>query len=133
MTGYTYGALLGALLVSLSPRKVDARGMYFGVPLSVLLIFALNWHGIVGRLVVLAALLILIGLAIWTLRREWAPLATMIVISALIFGISWYPLGADAAGAPRYITVAWPWNYPLGCLVTVVCGLMMGRKWKPAA
>ncbi len=128
MTGYTYGALLGGLLLSLMPLRVDTRGMYFGVPLSILLVFGLSWHGPIARWFVLCSLVLLAGLAVWQLRREWLPLATVMVFAVVVYVASWHVLGYDVEGMARHIRVAWPWNYPLGCFVTLTCGILVGRR-----
>ncbi|MHC4372434.1 MAG: sodium:solute symporter family transporter, partial [Planctomycetota bacterium] len=44
MAAYTYGALLGAFLLAFLPTRRDDLGLMWGVPLSVLIVFALNWH-----------------------------------------------------------------------------------------
>jgi solute:Na+ symporter, SSS family len=125
--GYTYGALLGMLLLALLPGERDARGLLWAVPLSMLLIVALNWnHTPVGRAVAIAgAGLIAIGGAVVLAREAWKM--------PFLF------LGAAAVAAAGWTgwKLAFPWHFPLGTAMTLLLGLALGRgtleKAPPAA
>jgi len=133
MTGYTYGALLGSFLLALLPARVDGRGLFYGVPLSVVLVFGLSWHGPAQRLVVLALALAIAGTACWRMRGEAGAVAVVLVLALAAVLIAWAPIGLDPAGKPLYLQLAWPWNYPIGCAVTMACGLAVGRRREAGA
>ena len=64
------------------------------------------------------------------MKRLLAVLAVAVVLVLALAAIliSWAPIGLDAAGKPLYLQLAWPWNYPIGCAVTMACGLAVGRR-----
>jgi len=128
MTGYTYGALLGSFLMALLPTRVDGRGLFYGVPLSVVLVFGLSWHGPAQQLVVLLLALAIAGAACWRMRGEPGPIAVVLVLALAAVLVSWAPVSLDAGGNPLYLHLAWPWNYPIGCAVTMACALAVGRR-----
>lgn len=124
MAGYTYGAMLGAFLLALLPLGRDARGLAWGVPLTLLLVLSLNWAPVAGvRLFVAAALAVAVGCALRVLRREPAALLAVVAAAAAVGAVAWAPSWRGAAFA-----VAFPWHYPIGTLLTLALGVAAGRR-----
>jgi solute:Na+ symporter, SSS family len=90
MVAYTYGPLLGAFLLAISPVRRDIRGIAIGATISILIVL-------------------------------WARPDLYNLLDAL--GI----LSAEQAAdwRPR---INFAWLYPLTCLVTLACGILLGRK-----
>ncbi len=129
MAGYTYGALLGMLLLALLPAGRDARGLLWGVPCSVLLVFALGWqHHAWARAVLAPAAGAVAVTALWFLRRE--PLKAILGVAGagLVVAVGFLKPFAGPDGNPCHIKLAWPWHFPIGTLVTLGLGAALGRK-----
>lgn len=95
MVAYTYGPLLGAFLLAMSPIRRDIRGVWIGAVLSVLLV-----------LVVRPDLYnFLAGLGVITAEQA-------------------------AALRPK---ISFAWLYPVTCLLTLGCGILLGRRRPEAA
>jgi SSS family solute:Na+ symporter len=129
MAGYTYGAMLGMLLLALLPVRRDARGLAWSVPLSMLLVFALNWqHESWGRGLVWAGLLVLASSAVFSLRREPLLLLAVWAAAFVVFAVATFPIGTAPDGSAVWFKLAFPWHYPLGAALTLGLGLLVGRK-----
>lgn len=129
MAGYTYGALLGILLLALIPFGRDARGLIWGVPCSMSLVFALSWQHHAwarGALVPVAA--ILAGTALWVLRREPFKASLGVAAAGLILAVGFLKPFTGPDGQPFYLKLAWPWHFPIGTLITLGLGVAIGRK-----
>lgn len=129
MAGYTYGAMLGILLLALLPFKRDARGLIWSVPISVLLVFALNWQEkgwARGIVTVAAALLAVTGLLL--LYREPLKIGWVLAGVALLIAVAWVPIGRLPGGGAEYFKLSFPWHYPIGAAVTLGLGVALGRK-----
>ncbi|HEX7897361.1 MAG TPA: hypothetical protein VF950_06350 [Planctomycetota bacterium] len=116
--GYTYGALLGMLLLALRPGGRDARGLLWAVPLSMLLVIALNWnHTLEGKGVALGG-------------AATAALAGMLALAREPLKIPFLLLGAAAVAAVALggWKLAFPWHFPLGTAMTFGLGLALGRR-----
>ena len=137
MAAYTYGALLGVFLLAFLPTKRDDLGLMWGVPLSMLTVFALNWHQAIPQLIVLVASLILLVQAFRHLRSEPVKVVYVALAVALLLTISlavWQPqaqLGDGAALEPSHITLAWPWHFPIGTAITLALGYLVGNRKEP--
>jgi SSS family transporter len=119
MASYTYGAMLGILLLALWPGRRDARGLLWGVPLALLLMIAFAWRRVPGVPFGIAAACGM--LAVWALvalRREW--LRAVAAVAAAV--------GVAAVAQEPQLQLADPWLYPLGAAVTFGLGLALGRK-----
>jgi SSS family transporter len=124
MAGYTYGAMLGILLLALLPAGRDARGLFWGVPASMALVFALAWNHLPWARHASGALACALALgALLFLSREPAALLAAWAGAALVAGAA-YGLS---------VKVAWPWHFPIGTLVTLGLGWAIGRKKGVAA
>jgi solute:Na+ symporter, SSS family len=144
MAGYILGALLAGFLLSFFPLRVDSRGFMFAAPLSCLCVFALIWHQPWTQIVCWSAAVLLLAAWIGLLVREgpgakrpplvlaW-PAQTLVLLLG-IAGMLWlnyhgyWPGPLDKAGHPGYITVAWPWEIPLGSAVAFVWGYLLARR-----
>ena len=116
MAAYTYGALLGTLLLALLPTRRDDLGLIWGVPLSMLTVFALAWSGPVAWWVIFVGVSILVGTAAWRLRKQVLKFAC---VAAFAGGVLCIPFN---------VTLAWPWHYPIGTAVTFVVGFLVGNR-----
>lgn len=126
MASYTYGAMLGILFLALLPVRRDGRGLIWGVSLTILLVFALNWqHHAWARAAIVVALLGIAVMSLALLRGEllklvWVALGTGIVLAATFVRI-------DVGGVAQPIKLAFPWTFPLGAALTLGLGLALGR------
>jgi len=118
MAAYTYGAMLGILLLALLPFGRDARGLIWGVPFSILMVLAFSWQQVAWvRGAILGASLLLVAGALRTLWREPLRIAWVAGVAALV--IAQTRLG---------YTLAFPWLYPIGAAITLGLGVALGRK-----
>jgi SSS family transporter len=90
MVAYTYGPLLGAFLLALSPIRRDIRGVWIGSILSILLVLAVRPD----------------------LYNILSALGAITPAQAL-------------ALQPK---INFAWLYPITCLLTLGCGILLGRK-----
>lgn len=127
MASYTYGAMLGILFLSLVPGRRDARGLVWGVPFAMLLVFALNWqHEGWARYLVTAAVGALVLGTIPLLRREPAKVLWVLLGAALVLVATWARI--DVGGTAQPIKIAFPWTFPLGAALTLGLGLALAGK-----
>ena len=135
MAAYTYGALLGVFLLAFLPTRRDDLGLMWGVPLSMLIVFALNWHESTLRWVfsipqwiVLIACLILLVQAVRHLRAHPKRIVCVALAIVLVLVISLVVVGRTPEGEPIHLTLAWPWHFPIGTAMTLVLGCLVGNK-----
>jgi Na+/proline symporter len=128
MAAYTYGALLGVFLLAFLPTRRDDLGLMWGVPLSTLLVFALNWHQKVPQWIVAVACVILLVQAVRHLRARPIKIAWVGLAVGLVLAISLVVVGRTPEGEPVYFTLAWPWQFPLGTVMTLAMGYLVGSK-----
>ena len=128
MAAYTYGALLGTFLMAFLPTDRDDLGLMWGVPLSMLIVFALNWHQTVPQLIVLVTGLILIVQAFRHLRARPQKVLYIGLAIGLVMLISMAVIGQTPEGQPAHISLAWPWHFPIGTAMTFVIGFLVGNK-----
>jgi len=128
MAAYTYGALLGTFFLAFLPTRRDGGGLIWAVPLSMLTIFALNWHQAVPQWLVLffGAFLIIQALRSRHLRLRKILYVSPIVILIVLINLT--IIGYTPPGEAVYITVAWPWQFPIGTILTFVVGYLLGNK-----
>jgi len=111
MAAYTYGALLGTFLLAFLPAKRDDQGLMWAVPLSMLIVFALNWHQTIPQLLVGLAGLVLIIQAFRHLRCDPRKILYVALAVSLVLVISFVTIGKTSKGQPVHITLAWPWHF----------------------
>ncbi len=128
MAAYTYGALLGVFLLAFLPTRRDDLGLMWGVPLSMLTVFALNWHQRVAQAIVVIASVVLLVQAIRRLRTEPVKILYVALAVGFLLVISLVVVGHTAAGEPIHITLAWPWHFPIGTVITLALGYLVGNK-----
>ena len=90
MVAYTYGPMLAAFLLALSPLRRDIRGIVIGTIISVLLV-------------------------LWARPDLYNILAALGAITT----------EQAAAWRPK---INFAWLYPITCLITLACGIALGRK-----
>ncbi|MCK5738000.1 hypothetical protein KAH55_02415, partial [bacterium] len=128
MAAYTYGALLGTFLLAFLPTRRDDIGLMWGVPLSMLTVFALNWHQPIPQMIVAFISLILVIQAFRLLQKEPQKIIYIAIATGLTALISFGVIGYSPEGDPIFISLAWPWHYPIGTAVTFVVGYLVGNK-----
>ncbi|TWT45493.1 Sodium/glucose cotransporter [Phycisphaerae bacterium RAS1] len=126
MATYTGGALLAAFLLALLRLNVDYRGIVWSAPLSVLCVFGVTWHQPWAQwtTLVLSSLLAAVRLV---RARGAGSLSTVVFLIAcglppFLSCFNW--LAEDV----RYISVAWPWNVPIGFIVAFSLGWLLARR-----
>jgi Na+/proline symporter len=132
MAAYTYGALLGTFLLAFLPTKRDDLGLLWGIPLSVLLIFAFNWHQTVPQIIVVSACVLLVIQAFRRLGDQPQKVLYVGLAAAVVLLVSLAVIGRTAGGEPVHITLAWPWHFPIGTILTFVVGYFVGNVKKEA-
>jgi len=126
MASYTYGAMLGILFLALLPVRRDGRGLVWGVPFTILLVFALNWqHQAWARWVIVVSLAAIIVFSAPLLRREWFKIGWVLAGAAVVLAATF--LRIDVGGVAQPIKLAFPWTFPLGASLTLLLGLALGR------
>jgi SSS family solute:Na+ symporter len=124
---YTYGALLGTLLLALLPTRCDDRGLAWGIAASVLAVVAINVHDpawiswVVGGGCGLLAITGVVAFAFDPPR-----IALIVAAAGAIIGLHWLT-AAGSDGSPR-LTLAYPWHYPIGTAMTFVLGWGLARR-----
>lgn len=126
MASFTGGALLAAFCLAFLRLGVDASGLAWSAPLSVVTVFALAFHQPWATSAVLAAV---VGLLILRLAlvgpRRFALFAAACALPAVL------ALVHLPSGAP--LTAAWPWNVPLGFIVAFAWGYWLASARRPTA
>ena len=46
----------------------------------------------------------------------------------IVWVVSMAVVGVSASGGPVYITLAWPWHFPIGTAMTFVIGYLVGNR-----
>jgi Na+/proline symporter len=139
MGTYTGGAILAALLLALLCKRVDAHGLAWSAPLSVLAVFAVSWHAPWAQWTTLALAALIVALRTAILTRDHGPhsgpCGTIVLIAAVVGVVALNRFEyTNAAGQATHIVVAWPWNVPLGLVVALALGyLLAGRRPADAA
>ena len=131
MAAYTYGGLLGVFLLAFLPTRRDDLGLMWGVPLSMLTVFALSWHQPVPQGIVLIAGAVLLVQAFRRLREHPAKILYVGLAVILVWMISMAVVGTTPEGRPVHITLAWPWHFPIGTAMTFIIGYLVGNP-RPA-
>jgi SSS family transporter len=126
MASYTYGALLGILFLSLLPGRRDARGLVWGVPFTLLLVFALNWQQEAWARYLVTSCVTALVLGTLPLLRDELHKIVWVLLGAAVVLIATYGT-VDVAGVSQPIKLAFPWTFPLGTALTLSLGLLLAR------
>ena len=139
LPGYLLGGLFGAVVLAWLPLQINARGMAFAAPLSVLAVWVSRTHpapagaGLHPVLAVAASVL----LAIWLTSALRGPLALRAPrirrTSGLLTGLGSLWLlhrltclaATDGAGCRG---VAWPWYAPIGAGYMILFGVWLADR-----
>ena len=126
--------MLAAFCLAFFRLNVDYRGILWSAPLSVLTVLAISWHQEWAQYATVAlAGTILIG---WIVYVHAGTGGTGSRLSADLAGTLWVALAGGLAvflcwyqpSQGSYITVAWPWNVPIGFAVAFSLGYLLGRR-----
>ena len=128
MAAYTYGALLGTFLLAFLKTGKDDTGLMWSVPMSILIVFAFNWHQPAAQLIVLAVCLVLIIQAVRWFRNEPKKVVYIGIGISMILFVSMAVIGYTPEGLPVHVEIAWPWHYPIGTAMTFFIGYLAGKK-----
>ena len=131
MASYTYGALLGMLFLSLLPGRRDARGLVWGVPFTLLLVFALNWQQEAWARYLVTASVVALALGAVPLLRHELHKVVWVLLGAAIVMVATYGT-MSIGGVEQPIKLAFPWTFPLGTALTLGLGLLLAGKPKEA-
>jgi len=127
MASYTYGAMLGILFLALLPVRRDGRGLIWGVPFTILLVFALNWqHQAWARWLIVALVSAIVVASLPMLRREPLKLGWVLLGAGVVLAATFARF--DVGGVAQPIKLAFPWTFPLGAALTLALGLALGRQ-----
>lgn len=128
MAAYTYGGLLGVFLLAFLPTRRDDLGLLWGVPLSMLTVFALIWHQTVAQGIVVTASGILLVQAFRRLRQQPEKIFYIAVAVLLVLVLSLAVVGTTPDNRPVHITLAWPWYFPIATAMTFCLGYLVGNR-----
>jgi len=155
-TSFTYGALLGALLVAFLPWRRDGRGILFGAPYATLAAFGLRFSEAWTHWIVIAGVIALFICWFFTLckeadelvsikeqdqfvRRAWYILLAeyprtiwVLAATAMVLYLHFVAVDQDWAGVLGR-DLAWPWYLPLGIGSTVLLSYLLSRPTQPGA
>jgi Na+/proline symporter len=141
MAGYAGGALLAGFMLGFLPLRINGVGYLWSAPLSVLTVFGLVWHQDWAHWICwIGGSVLLVTWITYVLRRrpsggvnpvlQTVSLVVGIAIMLLInhYGYFEGPIDPKTA-APSKLSIAWPWQAPIGSLVAFVWGyLLAGPK-----
>lgn len=147
MTSFTYGALVGVMILSLLPLGRDGRGIVFAAPFAVLAAFGITLHEGWTHLIVIAGVAALFIYWFYILLQEAEELITitdhdqyirraLYILLAEIPRTIWVVVGCvlvlylhfyGEIMQRAYLELAWPWYLPMGVGITVVLGYLLSR------
>ena len=96
--------------------------------LSMLIVFAFNWHQSVPQVIVLIASLVMIVQAFRYFHDQPQKVLYIGLAVGLVMLISIAVIGQTNEGGAIYISLAWPWHFPIGAAMTFVIGYLVGNK-----
>ncbi len=145
MATYTAGPLLAAFFLAFWKLRIDARGLLWAAPISVLCVFGVSWNSLLwARWTTLIAAILLAAawlLTLWRERRA-AQSHAALALGTLAIGVGLATaalLGANplfdppTGAAAGRAAVAFPWNVPLGFAVALLIGYCAARRAPLAA
>jgi len=118
--------MLGILFLALLPVRRDGRGLVWGVPFTILLVFALNWqHQPWARWLIVVAVSGIVVVSVPMLRGEWLKIGWVLLGASVVLAATFVRI--DVGGVAQPIKLAFPWTFPLGAALTLGLGLALGR------
>ncbi|MBK9120038.1 MAG: hypothetical protein IPM18_10635 [Phycisphaerales bacterium] len=139
MAGYAQGPLLAGFLLAFLPLKIDGRGFMYAGPLGVMCVFAVIWHQdwTLYACIGLAAALLLAWMLdiaqqpqhLQNLNRVLREGVLLLLGIGLMLMLQLYGQweGTNDRGETVKLTLAWPWQVPLGSLITFIWGYLLAR------
>jgi SSS family transporter len=137
LTAYTYGPLLAILLMALMPRKRDAAGLLWAVPVAMLTVFGISVHVETLQVpgldigfnwadwVVWIGAAVMLGLALVKLKGDVRRVAAIVIAALAMVLLHGYQAGVGPFGEPRYLSFTW--SFPIGAAVTFAIGQLLGH------
>ena len=136
MATYTSGAILAAFFLAFQGRPEVAGGLLYSAPLSMLLVFAVAWHG-EGPEAFCNAALAAIGIAWLAFRlrssfgspelpRELGRTLLLVGLCALVSWTCAFGFWRSEEGVIEVL--AWPWYVPCGAAMAYVGALCLARN-----
>ncbi|MCA9242786.1 MAG: sodium/solute symporter [Phycisphaerales bacterium] len=129
MASLPAGALLAAFLIALFRIRVDWRGVAWGAPVSMLSVFALNFHFPGAPMIVLIVAIAIFAWWIsarviaWDFARRGAQTGLLLAALSIPLILTYYhPTPGE------HIRLAWPWNVPIGFGVAFALGVGLARR-----
>lgn len=133
MATYVGGPMLGTLLAALLPLPIKARGLCWGTPLALLTVFGITWHQEWAQFATAGAAVVIVAFWLRHIVRDWhsteqrrsaaAETAVLLVTAGLAISLNLYVM----PGTGEHLRIAWPWNVPLGLVVTLLVGWALTR------
>lgn len=129
MATYTFGAMLAAFALAFFKLNVNDRGIIWSAPISVLAVFGITWHQMWAQFAtIIACLIILVSWLVleWSARRATLAksLTILLGVAVPVFLCCYHTHGIQAL---HYLSVAWPWNVPIGFVVAFVLGYALAQ------
>lgn len=128
LQGYTQGALLAGFVLAWFRWGVDGSGLYWSVPLSVLMVFCVAWqppaYAWAPKVALGTCAVLLIAWSAWRLAARRETLARAL-ISTSIFSAG---LALALVVQARGWTTAWPWFVPIGCTTATLFGYLLAAR-----
>lgn len=133
---YTYGPLLAILLLAMLPLKINASGLVWAVPTTVLAIFGASNHGLnigwignseldLSNWVVWCGSAAILALGLFRSHGDVRRVAAIVGgVLAVLFLHRYQPL--DPTGEPTHM--AWTWMYPIGAAMTFTMAYLLGSS-----
>lgn len=146
LASYVVGSLLAAFLLAWLPLRVNAWGLIWSAPLSVMTVFASRFHTEWAWWLCFWVAVVL--LASWVVaavlgaaerrparlaRTAWLVLGCLLMLW-VTHAFWFYAVGdhgqplLDPEGEPVKLSVAWPWYAPIGGLVALVWGYLLADR-----
>jgi len=140
MATYTGGTLLAGFFLAFLRLNVNYRGLVWAAPLSIITVFALNWHQPRAQTItIVAAVGVLVAFLIVEWRRAGSSasprgrsrtrflLRSSLVAAAAALAIFIACFRWSAGGSAHYLAAAWPWNVPVGFAVAFGLGYLLAE------
>lgn len=148
LVAYTLGPLLGIFLLAFLPGRRTDRGLGWAVPLAMLAVFSASVHDLrvgpfgnpggllhwdLARVIVMGGCIAAVALVLIRRPTELGSVAIIVVVALAIAGLHHLDFGVEvklnsegrSVAIPKRL--AFPWNYPIGAIITFAVGYVLGR------